>query len=205
MKIRFLPHLLIFLLCVPGLAAVAPPAMAGEGHEGGESKKKEPPQTEPDMPGLRKIQLKKPMIAAPRPPAVDGVKGVENFCGAVAASAASTRLAWQEERIKSLQAQMVVKLAELDAKEAEVRDWVTRREQLLANASQNLTAIYAKMKPEQAAAQLQAMDDDTATALLLKLKPAVASAVMSEMDPAHAARLSDLLTGAAAKSEDGKS
>ncbi len=204
MKRQRLPQILIFLLCALTLAPVAAPAFAAEEHEGGE-KKKEPPQTEPDMPGLKKIQLKKPTIATPKPLAVEGMKGVENFCGTVAASAASTRLAWQEERVKALQAQMVVKLAELGAKEAEVRDWVTKREQLLANASQNLTAIYAKMKPEAAAAQLQAMDDDTAAALLLKLKPAVASAVMSEMDAAHAARLSDLLTGAAPKTEDGKS
>ena len=61
------------------------------------------------------------------------------------------------------------------------------------------------MKPEAASAQVQAMDDDTGAALLLKLKPAVASAVMSEMDAARAARLSDLLTGAAPKSDGKKS
>ncbi len=145
------------------------------------------------------------MIPAPKPLAVDGMKGVESFCGAVAASAASTRLAWQEERIKTLQQEMVIKIAELDAKEAEVRDWVAKREQLLAKAAESLTSIYAKMKPEAASAQLQAMDDDTAAALLLKLKPSVASALMSEMDPARAARLSDLLTGAAPKSEGRRS
>ena len=69
---------------------------------------------------------------------------------------------------------MVVKIAELDAKEAEVRDWVAKREQLLARASDSLTAIYAKMKPDAASAHLQAMDDDTAAALLLKLKSSYA-------------------------------
>jgi len=183
------------------------PATAAEhgGGGGGEEKKKEPPKTEPDMPGLRKVQLKKPIPPAPKPPAVEGMKGVENFCGAVATSAAATRLAWQEERVKALQAQMVIKIAELDAKEAEVRDWVQKREELLARANGSLIAIYSKMNPEAASAQISAMDDDSATAILLKLKPAVASAVMGQMNAERAARLSDLLSGAAAKSDEKKS
>jgi flagellar motility protein MotE (MotC chaperone) len=181
-----LPPILLFLLCASGAALAAPP------------------QPAPDAPGLTKAPLKK-TIAVPKPLAVEGAKGAENFCVAVATSAASTRLAWQEARIKALQADMVVKIAELDAKMGEVRDWVARREQLLNKASESLIAIYAKMKPEAASAQVQAMDDDTAAALLLKLKPATASAVMSEMEFSRAARLSDLLTGAAPKSPEPKS
>ncbi len=202
---------LLLLCCFACLAPafVAPafvsPSWAGEEHEGGEHKEKPEQLPGPILPGLRHVPLRRPTVAAPKPFVADGVKGAENFCAAVAASAASTRLAWQEARVKALQAAMVVKTAELEAKEAEVRNWVEKREQLLANAAQNLTAIYAKMKPDAAAAQLQAMDDDTAAALLLKLKPSIASAVMGEMDPARAARLSDLLTGAAPKSDGNKS
>ncbi|MCW2274965.1 hypothetical protein GJ654_10635 [Rhodoblastus acidophilus] len=203
------PNLLaVFLAC----ALAGAPALAAEhggggdhGGAGGEEKKKEPPKTEPDMPGLRKVQLRKPLPPQPKPPVVEGVKGVENFCGAVASSAAATRLSWQEERVKALQAQMVAKIAELEAKQAEVRDWVRKREELLARANESLTAIYSKMKPEAASAQISAMDDDSATAILLKLKPAVASAVLGEMSAERAARLSDLLSGAAAKSDEKKS
>jgi flagellar motility protein MotE (MotC chaperone) len=179
-----LPPILLFLLCASGAASAAPA------------------QTAPDPPGLTKTPVRKIVAAAPKPLAVEGAKGAENFCAAVAASAASTRLAWQEARVRALQAEMVAKIAELDAKQAEVRDWVVRREQLLAKASESLIAIYAKMKPEAASAQVQAMDDDTAAALLLKLKPAIASAVMTDMDATRAARLSDLLTGAAPKSPE---
>jgi flagellar motility protein MotE (MotC chaperone) len=197
-------HLLLFLLCAASMATFAAPfAIAAEEHEGAE--KTRAPADEPKLPGLKQLPIRKPVVAPPKPAAVEGVKGAENFCGAIAASAASLRLAWQEERIRTLQAEMVVKIAELDAKEAEVRDWVTKREQLLARAAESLTAIYSKMKPEAASAHLQAMDDDTAAALLLKLKPSVASALLNEMDPARAARLSDLLTGAAPKSEERKS
>jgi flagellar motility protein MotE (MotC chaperone) len=199
----FLP--LSLALC--GLAASSLPAPAAEHESDGEGgdKKKEPLKTDPDMPGLRKVQLKKPATAAPKPPVVEGVKGVETFCSAVANSAAATRLSWQEERVRALQAQMVVKIAELEAKEAEVRDWVRKREELLARANESLISIYSKMKPEAASAQISAMDDDSATAILLKLKPAVASAVMGEMNAERAARLSDLLSGAAAKSDEKKS
>jgi flagellar motility protein MotE (MotC chaperone) len=180
---RRLPPILLFLLCASGAALAAPAQPA---------------------PGLTKVAIRK-TVAAPKPLAVEGAKGAENFCAAVAASAAaSTRLAWQEARVKALQADLITKIVELDAKAAEVRDWVAKREQMLAKASESLIAIYAKMKPEAASAQVQAMDDDTAAALLLKLKPAVASAVMGEMEFSRAARLSELLTGAAPKSPDPK-
>lgn len=203
-KTLFAVFLASALACAPALAAEHGGG-GDHGGAGGEEKKKEPPKTDPDLPGLRKVQLKKPVPPQPKPPVVEGPKGAENFCGAVANSAAATRLAWQEERIRALQAQMVVKIAELDAKEAEVRDWVRKREELLARANDSLTAIYSKMKPEAASAQISAMDDDSATAILLKLKPAVASAVLGEMNAERAARLSDLLSGAAAKSDEKKS
>ncbi|MBB4199363.1 hypothetical protein CCR94_05895 [Rhodoblastus sphagnicola] len=201
----FLPLSLAFCY----LAGASPPAVAAEhgggGGEGEEKQKKDPPKTDPDMPGLRKVQLKKAGVAMAKPPAVEGMKGVETFCAAVANSAAATRLSWQEERVKTLQAQMVIKIAELEAKEVEVRDWVNKREELLARANGSLIAIYSKMNPEAASAQISAMDDDSATAILLKLKPAVASAVMGQMNAERAARLSDLLSGAAAKSDEKKS
>ena len=202
MNRRFRP-ILFFLLCAGGVAPFAAPfAIAAGEHEAAEKTRA---ADEPKPPGPKQLPIRKPVAAPPKPPAAEGVKGAENFCGAIAASAASLRLAWQEERIRTLQAEMVVRIAELDAKEAEVRDWVWKREQLLAKAAESLTAIYSKMKPEAASAHLQAMDDDTAAAILLKLKPAAASALLNEMDPARAARLSDLLTGAAPKSEEKRS
>jgi flagellar motility protein MotE (MotC chaperone) len=188
-------------LCLAAIFLGAAPARANEDAATTEARK-EPP-AEAKLQGVRQVPLRKPALTPIKPLAVDGMKGVENFCGAIAASAASARLSWQEQRIRTLQAELLVKTAELDAKAAEVRQWVQKREQLLAKASDNLTAIFAKMKPEAASAQLQAMDDESAAALLAKLKPAVASAVMSEMDPARAARLSDLLS--AAKSDEKKS
>ncbi len=201
--IRRFRSILALLLCLVALAPAAPCAWANE-QASGEERKKEP-APEPKTPGVRQVPVRKPALSPIKPLAVDGVKGVENFCGAIANSAASARLAWQEQRIKALQAQLVIKIAELDAKAAEVREWVAKREALLARAGDNMVLIYSKMKPDAASAQLQEMDDDTAAAVLLKMKPSVASAVMNEMNAARAARLSDLLSAAAPKSDGKKS
>jgi flagellar motility protein MotE (MotC chaperone) len=187
------------LLCAAALVPCVGAAGANEASATAEAR----PQAETKLQGVRQVPIRKPALAPIKPLAVDGMKGVENFCGAIAASAASARLAWQEQRIRTLEAELLVKTAELDVKAAEVRQWVQKREQLLAKASDNLTAIYARMKPEAASAQMQAMDDEEAAALLAKLKPAVAGAVMSEMDPARAARLGELLS--AARSDEKKS
>ncbi|MCI4678826.1 MotE family protein [Rhodoblastus acidophilus] len=195
--IRRLHTILTPLICLAALG----PALANEGGGGKQSIQADPP----NMPPIRQVPIRRPALSPIKPLAVTGMKGVANYCGAIANSAASARLAWQEQRIKTLQAELTVKIAELDAKTGEVRQWVAKREELLAKASANLIAIYSKMTPDAASAQLQDMDDDTAAALLLKMKPAVASAVMGEMDAARAARLSDLLTGATAKSEGKKS
>jgi len=192
---RLLPRA---LLCAAALVPCVGPARANEDGAAVEAR-----QVETKLQGVRQVPLRKQALAPIKPLAVDGMKGVENFCGAIAASAASARLAWQEQRIRTLEAELLVKTAELDVKAAEVRQWVQKREQLLAKASDNLTAIYARMKPEAASAQMQAMDDEEAAALLAKLKPAVAGAVMSEMDPARAARLGELLS--AARSDEKKS
>lgn len=195
---RIFPFLAPFV-CFGALALAEAPARANEA--GPEAQKPATAEAKPQ--GVRQVPIRKPILSPLKPLPVDGVRGVETFCGAIAGSAASARLAWQEQRIKASQAELTAKIVELDAKTAEVRQWVQKREQLLAKASDNLTAIFAKMKPEAASAQLQAMDDDAAAALLAKLKPSVAGAVMGEMDPARAARLSDLLS--AAKSDEKKS
>ena len=198
--IRSLASLWLFLFCLAALAPAwanaerEPPAKASPAAAAG-----------PPLPGLRHVSARRPALSPIRPLTASGMKGVENYCGAIAGSADSARLAWQEQRIKSLQADLAAKIAELDARTAEIRQWVSRREELLDKAGASLVAIYSKMKPDAASAQLQDMDDDTAAALLLKMKPAVASAVMAEMDAARAARLSDLLTGVLAKSDGKKS
>ena len=52
----------------------------------------------------------------------------------------------------------------------------------MKKADEGVIAIYAKMRPEAAAAQMAIMEDATAAALLAKLNPRVASSILNEMD-----------------------
>jgi flagellar motility protein MotE (MotC chaperone) len=53
------------------------------------------------------------------------------------------------------------------------------------------------MRPDAAAAQLVAMDEETAAAVLTKLDPRNASAILNEMEATQAARLTATISGAA--------
>jgi flagellar motility protein MotE (MotC chaperone) len=122
---------------------------------------------------------------------------VGRYCANIAPTAVEARIAWQMKRLGELDVQIKKRIAELDAKEAEARDWVNKREDMLKKASDDVVAIYGKMRPEAAAAQLIAMDDSSAAAILSKLNAREASAILNEMDAAHAAKLTDLISGAA--------
>jgi flagellar motility protein MotE (MotC chaperone) len=123
--------------------------------------------------------------------------GVARYCANVAPLAAEARIAWQTKRLTELEEQVKERIAELDKKEAEARDWVTKRETLLNSASQAVVAIYSKMEPEAAAAQLASMDDATAAAILSKLNTHAASAILNEMEAAKAGKLTAIMSGAA--------
>jgi flagellar motility protein MotE (MotC chaperone) len=127
---------------------------------------------------------------------VDG--GVTRYCANVAPLAAEARVAWQEKRLTELEGQIKQRIAELEKKEAETREWVTKREALMNSASEDVVAIYGKMEPEAAAAQLATMDDATAVSILGKLNARAASAILNEMEADKAGKLTAVLSGAAA-------
>jgi flagellar motility protein MotE (MotC chaperone) len=137
----------------------------------------------------------KPAAVAPDK-SVDG--GVARYCANVTPAVAEARIAWQEKRLLELDGQLKQRIADLEKKEAEAREWVSKREALLNTASDGVAAIYGKMEPEAAAAQLATMDDATAVSILSKLNARAASAVLDEMDADKAGKLTALLSGAAA-------
>ena len=57
--------------------------------------------------------------------------------------------------------------------------------------------VYAKMRPETAAAQLSELNELAAAAILTKLSPRNSSAVFNEMETKKAARLAAIIAGAA--------
>ncbi len=123
----------------------------------------------------------------------DTASPVDQYCGAISDKAADARIAWQTEKLKTLQAQVEAKLVELDTKQKQLQDWVQRRDDMLKAANQSLVDIYAKMDPEAAAAQLTVADPATATSVLHQLKPRNASAILDVMDPLKAAALVKLI------------
>jgi flagellar motility protein MotE (MotC chaperone) len=141
--------------------------------------------------------------AKPKPAPVAADKsadsGVSRYCANVGPLAAEARIALQEKRLAELDGQIKQRIAELDNKEAEAREWVAKREALMNAASDDVVAIFGKMQPEAAATQLAAMDEPMAAAILGKLSPRAASAILDEMDAATAGKLTSLLSGAAAE------
>ena len=85
----------------------------------------------------------------------------------------------------------------LEAKIADHQTWVTRRDEFVKKAQDNLVVIYSKMRAEASAAQLAAMDEETAAAVVAKLDPRIASIILNEMETKRAARLTAIISGAA--------
>ena len=121
---------------------------------------------------------------------------VAKFCTNIAQTAIEARVAWQMTRLKELQGEVTLNVANLKAKEEEARDWVIKRQDMQKKAEEDVVQVYAKMQPEAAASQLVILDDESATAILTKLNPRVASLILGEMDASKAAKLTDLMLGA---------
>ncbi len=119
-----------------------------------------------------------------------------HFCASVAPSIAEARIAWQTKRLAELDAQVRQRIADLEKAEAAARDWIARRDALMAMANDNLVAIFAKMQAEAAARELSAMDDRIAAAILAKLKPNAAGAILDEMEAERASRLVGIVSAA---------
>jgi flagellar motility protein MotE (MotC chaperone) len=122
---------------------------------------------------------------------------VRQYCVNVADATADARYAWQKKTLADLEQELDKRMVLLEAKAAETRDWLLRRDEFSKKARDGLVLIYARMRPDAAAAQLAAMDEETAAAVINRLDPRNASGIMSEMDPAKAARLTAFIAGAA--------
>jgi flagellar motility protein MotE (MotC chaperone) len=128
----------------------------------------------------------------------------QQYCVNITGAAVDARYAWQAKKLAELEAQIKSRIAELEAKQAEYKDWIDRREALAKKAEENLVGIYAHMRPEVAATQLAALDDDMAAAVLGQLNPRIASAILNEFQPEQAARLANVMAGRPIPPADGK-
>lgn len=121
----------------------------------------------------------------------------QQYCFNTAESASDARVAWQAKKIKDMEAALEARMVVLQQKTEEYKNWLAKRDDFARKAHEKLVAFYAKMKPDAAAMQLSAMDEDQAAALLMKLEPKAASLVLAEIEPERAAKIASIISGAA--------
>lgn len=141
-----------------------------------------------------------PKVATPAPVKIEtgSIKGPrpDDYCASIANPAADARFAWQKKTLADMEGEIVKRIALLEEKTAEYQKWLTRRDEFSKKANETILLIYARMRPDAAAAQLAALDEETAAAVLTKLEPRTASLILSEMDAAQAVRLTGTISGA---------
>ncbi|MGE8943219.1 MotE family protein [Leptospira interrogans] len=129
-------------------------------------------------------------------PAVTPSGAGQQYCINIADTAADARFAWQKKTLGEIEQELDRRIALLEQRAKEYREWLARRDEFAKKAQGTLVDIYTKMRPDAAALQLAEMDDETAAAVLTKLKPRNASAILNEMPASHAARLTTTIAGA---------
>lgn len=117
------------------------------------------------------------------------------FCASIRDPAAEARFAWQAKTLQSLEDKLADTLAKLEEKKAELQKLIGQRDNEAKQAEMRMVEIFSRMRPEAAALQLAAMDQDVAASLLGKLTPRNASAVLNEMEAARAAQLAQVISG----------
>lgn len=118
---------------------------------------------------------------------------VERYCENIANPALDARNALQLRKLEEAEAAVAARIAELEAKRAEVQGWLAERKSFLEETSETMLAIYAGMRPDAAAAQLAGLQRPVAASLVARLKPRQASAVLAEMPAAVASELGALI------------
>ena len=120
----------------------------------------------------------------------------DDYCANIANPAADARFAWQKKMLADMEQEIAKRIALLEEKTAEYQKWLARRDEFSKKANETVLRIYARMRPDAAAVQLAALDEETAASVLTKLEPRLASLILNEMDPSQAVRLTATISGA---------
>jgi flagellar motility protein MotE (MotC chaperone) len=120
----------------------------------------------------------------------------KDYCANIASAAADARFIWHKKVLAEIEVEIAKRVALLEEKTAEYQKWVVRRDEFSKKANDTVLRIYARMRPDAAAVQLAALDEETAAAVLMKLEARVASLILGDMDTAQAARLTATISGA---------
>lgn len=125
------------------------------------------------------------------------IKGprADDYCTNVADQATDARFAWQKKTLADMEQEILKRIALLEERTAEYQKWLARRDEFSQKANETLLRIYARMRPDAAAAQLAALDEETAASVITKLDARIASLILNEMDATQAVRLTATISG----------
>jgi flagellar motility protein MotE (MotC chaperone) len=148
-----------------------------------------------------------PIVPEPKHPSARepdrALSVADQYCRAVLDPAREARYAYQTAELQALSRALDDRMAKIETRIAELKEWVARREDFANRTSEQLVMIYSGMRPEAASEQLAKIEESTAAAILSKLAPRVASQILNDMPPERAARLAMILMGASRKTDPG--
>ncbi len=125
----------------------------------------------------------------------------QQYCEAIRDKVAEARFAFQAAHLDALSKQVEETIGRLDARAAELRQWIAKRDAFSQQATAHLVGIFGSMRPASAADQLVKLNQTTAAAIVSKLEQREASAILNEMPPERAARLVSIIAEAAKRSD----
>lgn len=131
-----------------------------------------------------------PMVNAVPPPAPN----VNAYVPPEDPNRKQQELARREQEILALKQQMEQRLKELESAESRVKGMIKDANDVEAKKVSGLIAVYANMKPKQAAQTLQSLDERVAVKILTGLTPKQAGEILSYADPKTTAKLTELMT-----------
>lgn len=143
----------------------------------------------------------KPAAQPPAPVAKGSL--AEQYCQSAVDAVREARHAAHVKQLGELRKDIDERLAKADARLAEIKEWIQKRDAFANLASNQLVGIYAAMRPEAASEQLGKMDEITAAAIISRLDARAASAILNDMPAEKAARLATILASASNKSLKG--
>jgi flagellar motility protein MotE (MotC chaperone) len=113
----------------------------------------------------------------------------DDYCANISNLAADARYALQKKTLEDLQKQIDQKLTLLEATRAENQAFLKMKDDAAKESQKGLVDIFAKMKPDVAAAQFEILDVATSASILKQLNARVASTILNEMKAPIAAAI----------------
>jgi flagellar motility protein MotE (MotC chaperone) len=145
------------------------------------------------------VAEEKPNAAADAKPQapMEAAEPQEDYCANIADKAREARYVLQDHAIAKARAALATEQQALAAERAAFEAVQKKRTAELVVAQKSIVDIYAKMKPDVAAAQLELIGIEIASAILRELNVRSASTILNEMNAETAAKISKRLASAA--------